>query len=73
MSERAWWKLKDGNYVRPEACISVYAMPGAGTDYELEVDISGAGHRLAGTWSSQAAAQEAARELVHGIDVATFD
>lgn len=67
----AWWKLADGNYVNPAQCSSVYPQ-GSGTTWNLEVDVDGVGHALSGTWTSQAAALEAARKLVQGIDPGTF-
>lgn len=77
MSDQSWWKLKDGNYIRSGAVTMVYTEQ-EGSNWELEVDVPGtasapAGLRLAGSWANQAAAQEAARELVHGIDPSTFD
>lgn len=68
-----WWKLADGSYVNPDKATSVYAIAAGGGLYKLQVDLGSTGVDLNGTWPSEADAEEAARELVRGIDPALFD
>jgi hypothetical protein len=63
--------LPNGNFVNTAQARSIYAVNDSGTWY-LELDVNGSGVRLNGSWTSEADAQEAARELVQPVDTATY-
>lgn len=67
-----WVKLSDGNYVNLDHCLSMYGS-GSGSTFYLNVQLDDStSHQINGVWATGAAAQEAARRIVHGVDPGTF-
>jgi hypothetical protein len=67
-----WVKTNSGNYTNLDHCLALEVI-GSGSSFSLQATaISGALPVLAGTWATQADAQEAARELVDGVDSSTY-
>lgn len=68
----AWWLTASNAYANSTDVSTVY-VTGSDTTWHLNVSLgSGLGDDilLNGTWASQAAAMEAARQLVQGFDAA---
>ena len=68
-----WLKTDTGAYVRSGAYRAIYAA-GSGSSWTLWLDLNdgSAQTSLSGTFTSEAAAEEAARRIVHGVDPGTF-
>lgn len=66
-------KDTNGGYINAGHITGVYAEQ-SGSDWKIKVSVIGETTDvfLAGTWTSQAAAQEAARELFDGVDPASY-
>jgi hypothetical protein len=67
-----WVKTSSGNYTNLDHCLALEVI-GSGSVFSLQATaISGALPVLAGSWLTASDAQEAARELVDGVDSATY-
>lgn len=67
-----WVKSDTGDYINTDHLLLVTAT-GSGSSWSLQgTTVTGQQPALAGNWASQAAAQEAARELIDGVDSSTF-
>lgn len=67
-----WVKSSTGDYINTDHLLLIVAV-GSGSSWTLQATtVTSQQPDLAGNWSSQAAAQEAARELIDGIDPATY-
>ncbi len=67
-----WAKTSTGNYTNLDHCL-VLEVIGSGSSFNIQATAtSGATPVLAGTWTTSAAAQEAMRELVDGVDSSTY-
>ena len=66
-----WLKMADGAYVNSDKGRSIYAA-GSGSTWGINIDLDGTGFTLNGSWSTKAGAEEAIRELIDGVDPATY-
>lgn len=67
-----WAKTSSGNYTNLDHCL-VLEVVGSGSAFAIQATATnGAQPILAGTWPAAADAQEAMRELVDGVDSATY-
>lgn len=67
-----WIKNEDGNYINPDTMASIWAVAVAPIWKVRAGAWNEDGWFLNGTWSTEAAAQEAIRELIDGVDPATY-
>jgi hypothetical protein len=68
-----WCTLTNGNYINLKQCTFVVAVDRGGGSFGLDVtDVNDLTHGLAGSWSTIGDAQEAARELLNGVDSSTY-
>lgn len=71
-----WVETDTGDYVNVSALASKVLATGGGGSWSLQLKTTeGSGvttYNLAGTWASQADAQDAARKLLDGIDPSTY-
>lgn len=69
----SWWKTQAGDYFNPAHLGAAFSVLDDGV-WRIGVTFAGGDgttFHLSGTWATQAEAQEAIRQLVHGFDPAS--
>lgn len=70
----AWWKTEAGDYLNPIR-IGALTTSGSGSTWSLNAFFPGdeSPYVLAGTWTTEADAEQAAQQLVQGFDPSTLN